>query len=343
MHENSMSTMIKNNSTIKNGTAKFFLLEEAISEVEERIDKALRFSPPIIREYTAHLAQSKGKLIRARALLICAGTAEGLIPEDAVILAASVELLHLATLVHDDVMDEADLRRNQPTLNHKYGRKTAVICGDYLFCLCMTQASKIEVDEKDIDFSLAKIISRICFGELLQHINNGNLGITSFDYLKIISGKTAALFEGSFYAGAYLSRLYTKAELKKFRKLGRYLGMVFQISDDCIDFEMEESEAGKPVRSDYEQGVVTLPLIFALSNKPSLLSKLQAGLLNPRALCQEVSHADGVKKAKLVSLKYYEKAMKLIEFLSAQGLDKQKRQALTLLFDKALKANKDKG
>ena len=187
-------------------------------------------------------------------------------------MAAAIEILHLATLVHDDVIDNADLRRGEPTLQKKYGKRTAVICGDYLVCMAMKLAAstsqKSDMEEYE-QLDMPDYMSRVCLGELNQHINNGNIDLTVRQYLRIISGKTAALFEASFFTGAVLVEKDLK-QVKKYARLGRYIGMIFQLTDDCMDFEETEETAQKPVQSDYEQNVITLPLIHAFKTIENL-------------------------------------------------------------------------
>ena len=179
--------------------------EDAFLLVKEEVNSALWASPRIVRGYMEHLARSQGKYIRAMSLLTCSMDREGLIIPSAVKLAAAIEILHLATLVHDDVIDDADIRRGLPTLQKKFGKRTAVICGDYLLSVALRMAASIP-DKKDyLEMDLPDYVMKICSGELLQNVNNGNYDLSVFRYLKIITGKTAALFEASFFAGALLS------------------------------------------------------------------------------------------------------------------------------------------
>jgi heptaprenyl diphosphate synthase len=255
------------NANLKIDQDNLMTYDQAVKSVNEELDNLLSNSPKIIRGYTEHLSKSKGKFIRAHSLITCAENEEGLIHPNAVKFAAAIEMLHLATLVHDDVIDNADLRRGRETLQKKYGKKTAVICGDYLLAASLKLASSASDKEDYLDLKMPDYVSRICLGELNQHINNYNLDLSVYRYLKIISGKTAALFEASFFAGAVLSKKdMEKNELNKYKELGRYIGMIFQLTDDCMDFEKTEDEAKKPVQSDYEQGVITLPLIYTLKN-----------------------------------------------------------------------------
>jgi len=297
--------------------------DEALELVREEVTKALTKSPLLIREYTRHLANSFGKFIRASSVLICAEDREGLISYDAVKIAAAIEILHLATLVHDDIIDNAGLRRGDVTLQKKYGKRTAVICGDYLLSVALRMAAGVKNKKDYLDLELPDYVGRICLGELNQHINNNNLNLTVYQYLKIISGKTAALFEASFYAGALFSKSPDE-EIKKYRQLGFNIGMIFQLTDDCIDFENTVETANKPVQSDYEQGVITLPLIHALANLKELKEKAAKDKLAREEINEAVRKTDGIGFTKMLVKKYYNKSLKLIEKLDASEAKKEK-------------------
>jgi heptaprenyl diphosphate synthase len=263
--------MIKENMKLQE-KINFIENDKALDLVKEKVNKELLTAPIIIRQYTKHLAASSGKYIRAVALLICSENEDGLIHPHAINFAAAIEIIHLATLVHDDVIDNANTRRGKPTLQKEYGKRTAVICGDYLLCTALKIVAEIQDKEEYLNLSVPDYMRRVCLGELNQHINNGYLDLSVYKYLKIISGKTAALFEASFHAGAILCEK-DNLTISKYVKLGRYIGMIFQMTDDCIDFETTEDIAKKPVQSDFEQGVITLPLIHAFNNLPDLKEK----------------------------------------------------------------------
>lgn len=305
--------------------------DEALELVKAELVRTLSKAPLIIREYTRHLAASFGKFIRASSVLTCAEDKDGLISADAIKIAAAIEILHLATLVHDDIIDNAGLRRGDVTLQKKYGKRTAVICGDYLLSVALRMAAGVKNRKDYIDLELPDYVGRICLGELNQHINNNNLNLTVYQYLKIISGKTAALFEASFYAGALLSKS-PDSELNKYRQLGFYIGMIFQLTDDCIDFENTVETAYKPVQSDYEQGVITLPLIHAFANIKELKEKAAKSTLEREEINEAVRKTDGIGFTKMVVRKYYNKSLKLIEKLDAsQG----KKDKLIYILNKA--------
>lgn len=302
--------------------------EEALESVKQEIDKTLIKSPLIIREYTKHLMNSKGKFIRAISVIICAEDEQGMVHKNAVRIAAAIELLHLATLVHDDIIDNAELRRGEVTLQKKYGKRTAVICGDYLLSVALRMAASIENKKDYLDLALPDYVSKVCLGELNQHINNGNIDLSIYRYLKIISGKTAALFEASFFAGAIFSGC-AEAEAKKYRRLGYFIGMIFQLTDDCIDFEETVEGANKPVQSDYEQGVITLPLIHALSQLSDFRTKAKEGAITRNDINAAVIKTGGLRFTKIMVDKFYNKSMKIIYELSVS--ENKKEQLIDIL------------
>lgn len=320
--------MIKENITNKENLITY---DKAIESTAKEVDRILSTSPMIIRGYTEHLIKSKGKFIRATSLIVCAQDEEGFVHPNAVKFAASVELLHLATLVHDDIIDDADLRRGEITLQKRCGKKTAVICGDYLLAIALQLAASVPNKEDYINLDMPDYITKVCLGELNQHINNFNLDLSIIKYLNIISGKTAALFEASFYAGAVLCK-NEEALIKKYKRLGRYIGMLFQITDDCMDFEESVDMAKKPVQSDYEQGVITLPLIYALRNDESLKEKAKNKNVTKEDINSAVLKSGGLKLTHLLAKNYYNKSLKLIDELH---VNEDKYKKLKFVLDKS--------
>lgn len=319
--------------TIENKISKENLIkfDQALELVKVEVDRSLSTSPLIIRGYTGHLTKSHGKFIRALSLLACAEDKDGYIQPNAIKFAASIELLHLATLVHDDIIDDADLRRGETTLQKKFGKKTAVICGDYLLAVALKLAVSVSNKEDYLNLNMSDYITKVCLGELNQHLNNNNLDLSVTKYLKIISGKTAALFEASFFAGAILCE-NDKFLINKYKKLGRYIGMLFQLTDDCMDFEESEKTAKKPVQSDYEQGVITLPLIYALKEDRELKEKAKANLVTRNDINASVFRTGGLNFTHLMAKQYYNKSLKLIGELN---IPKEKEERLKLILNKS--------
>lgn len=315
---------------------KGLAVEEAFAKAGARVDKILLSAPLPIRVYTAHLQQARGKFIRTYALLAAAMDEEDRIHEDTVFLASAIEILHLATLVHDDVMDNAEIRRGIPTISKKYGRKTAVICGDYLLSAALQEALQVLKKEEHEEkrkggYNLPDYVAQICMGEMRQHMNNGNLDLSMYRYLSIISGKTAALFEASVYGGAIFCEK-DKSRLNRYRLLGRYMGMIFQLTDDCIDFEEEQGTAKKNVQSDYEQGVVTLPLIYTFKQDAELKKKASKGEMDRKEMNEAVERWGGLSFTKAISKRYFDKAKRQIRELS---LSQEKERLLTEILEKA--------
>jgi len=309
-----MTKLDINNSGSNNSEIKYHTFDEALDLTKASVEKLLVQAPHMIRDYTRHLSKSQGKFVRAKGLLVCALNSQNEIHENAVYLAVSIEVLHLATLVHDDIIDDSDLRRGNETLQKKYGKKKAVICGDYLLSLALRTLSQLKEKEKYTEFFLPNFVSRVCLGELEQYSNNGNLNISTFRYLKIIRGKTAALFEGAFLAGAIFSGEEEKHQ-NQYAKLGRYIGMIFQLTDDCIDFEASEAEAKKPVGRDYEEGVITLPLIYAIRQNDDFSANIKTGKISTEEIINLVIKFNGISFTKRISKGYYKKAGIIIDAL----------------------------
>jgi heptaprenyl diphosphate synthase len=305
--------------------------DAAFEMVKQETKRILHSGPSLISNYTGYLSDATGKMMRASALLAASMNEEGMVPYDAVIFASAVEILHLATLVHDDIMDDADTRRGLITLQKKAGKRTAVICGDYLLAAAINELSKVVTDEKYKKFNFSRYVESIALGELRQNINNRNFRLKTFRYLSIIDGKTAALFEAAYHAGA-LAGDADEQQIKLFRKLGRYTGIIFQLTDDCIDFENTKETALKPVMSDFQNGVVTLPLIHTFSKNPSLIEKAEKNQLSTEEMYQQVMKAGGVEFTHQLAKDYYEKATRTANSLS---LNKMQQKILLGLLERA--------
>lgn len=322
--------MIKENITEKE-TEECTSFDEGMLQVEALFNKTLLSAPEVIRLQTEYLTRSRGKFIRAASNLACAENNDKLIHPDAVKVAAAIELLHLATLVHDDVIDNAKTRRGIATVQNKFGKRSAVICGDYLLCLSLKTAATVIRGQNYIKLDFPDYISRICIGELRQEINNRNFDLSFYNYLKIISGKTAALFEASFRAGAELCD-DAKEEARLYSRLGRYTGIIFQLTDDCIDYESTQRIAKKPVLSDFRQGVITLPLIYTLQKNAELKNKAKAKQIPKEEISSAISENGGIDFTRMISRRYYDKALLIIDRLSA-GTEKKER--LSAILNKA--------
>jgi len=297
-------------------------ITEALAITEKRIEQSLCSNSRGLSRMTNHLSMSKGKGIRAQVLLNSAMGHDGTVHNDATKAAAAVELLHMATLVHDDVIDNASLRRGMTTLNTEFGNKEAVICGDYLLCLALGMISDFVYEDyakyAPLLPRMAKTLSKICEGEGRQILEIRNLNLSLLDYFRIISGKTAGLFFLSAYTGAIIGNCDDR-EIEHLSRFGRYLGMLFQIADDVKDYSQSRAEAKKPVKHDLLQGIVTLPMIFAL-RKNSLLNPIAARIFNnnetPASLIKEVIGTGAIDDTKKIAERYRQKARKCISRLT---------------------------
>ncbi len=305
--------------------------ESAFEKTKKEVDRILLTAPLLIKNYVSHLTLSHGKFVRARAVLACAMQEDGSIHNDAVTFATAIEILHLATLVHDDIMDDAELRRGKETLQKKFGKRKAVICGDYLLAMAIKELKSVEDINKYTEFDISKYIEQICMGELRQSENNRNFNLSVLTYLKIINGKTAALFDASYFAGAVVSEK-DKSKLHLYRKLGKYTGLIFQMTDDCIDYENDEQTALKSVQSDFEQGVITLPVIYSFNKNPDLRKQAENQTLTTTNLINQVKEIGGTIYTHQIAKRYYDKA---INILNKMNLSSQKAEILKGLLDKS--------
>jgi len=235
-------------------------IADELEAVEEILKRELRSRFPFVDALVQHGIRLGGKRMRP-ALLLLAGQACGPLTDEHLLLAAVVEMIHTATLVHDDVLDEAVLRRHVQTVNARFDNEASVLLGDYLFShafyLASTVGSTLACQH------IGRSTNIVCQGELLQIASRGNFGLTEMQYLRIIDGKTAELCAcccllGASYAGA------DEARQRSLRRFGRRLGMAFQIVDDLLDLTGEENETGKTLGSDIEKQKMTLPLIRLL-------------------------------------------------------------------------------
>ena len=297
-------------------------VQEALIASKAHMKTALSAPVPGLNEMTSYLTQSTGKGIRALLLLTAAANPEGKVPHDAPLAAAALELLHMATLVHDDVIDNAATRRGLPALHQKFDTKSAVICGDYLLSQSMLLFSSMDTqrlnqagDHVTLFPRISRALAAVCQGEYIQHSNLGNLDIHLYTYLKIISGKTAALFSVAAYVGANIGGESVKTA-QALGRFGRCLGMAFQIADDCKDYEWTQAEAKKPVGNDIKSGVITLPLIFAMQKDPGLRALAKEVMMtqkDPHGFLQSIRAAGGADAARDLAGRYAARATRALQ------------------------------
>ena len=240
----------------------FELINSQLYAVEERIRAQARAFDPAVEGYVAYAIESHGKRLRP-ALALLAGGATGAIGTEHLDLAVVVELIHAATLVHDDVLDGADTRRAQPTANAKWGNSLSVLLGDCLFAHALKLGSGFRSPE--MMRRLAEAASEVCSGEIVQTQRRFDLKLSVPDYYRIIEMKTGALFAVATELGAFLNEA-APAVIAALRTFGLRLGTAYQIYDDVVDLAGDEAKAGKSLGTDLRKGKLTLPILYLLQN-----------------------------------------------------------------------------
>jgi octaprenyl-diphosphate synthase len=257
----------------------FSIIEEELTRVKTLIERDLRDCGESIRSLVACVNAGQGKMIRP-GLVLLSGAACGGVTENHIKAAAIFEMIHSATLLHDDVVDEGQSRRGVPTINSVHGNESAVLLGDFLLGKVIKMCVGLGDGVSEI---IAVASMRTCEGELKQISQRGNWSLGEPEYIEIIAGKTAALFEGACATGAMLAGAGESTE-QALATYGRNVGIAFQITDDLLDLVGEQDKTGKPVGSDLDHSKLTLPLIHLLKT---------AGETDKQKVRQILSHKTG--------------------------------------------------
>lgn len=236
--------------------------KEVLEEVEEQIKKGLDSEVALINKVAYHILSSGGKRIRPLLLIISAQLCQA-VDKRHIHLAGMVEFIHTATLLHDDVLDNAEVRRGIPAARLLWGNQASILVGDYLYTLAVCQAVKMENFE--INYLLSTTCRRMSEGETLQLVHSRDFDLTEATYLQIIEYKTAALLSASCRLGGIIAN---ESEERKdaLSRYGRNLGIAFQVADDTLDYVADRKRFGKSPGKDIKEGKVTLPLLHLLQN-----------------------------------------------------------------------------
>ncbi len=233
-------------------------LESRLQAVREELQRLIADNFSLITDVNAHLLQMQGKLFRPTVVFLV-DEATGRRGSATSSLAAVVELIHLATLVHDDSVDHSVLRRGMPTINSLFSHQVSVIMGDYLYSRAVIELVRLgDIEPLRV---LSRVTNEMTVGEMRQLLAHDRLRFTEAEYDLLIRSKTASLLSGAAEVGALAAAPQVRSAMARF---GEYLGMAFQIVDDLLDFTETESVTGKPSGNDLREHKVTLPLIFAL-------------------------------------------------------------------------------
>ncbi len=264
------------------------LLETELQAVNDTILRCLESHVEVVNKIGHYLINSGGKRIRPQVVLLCAKACNA-VGDGPITMAAIIEFIHTATLLHDDVVDGSQLRRGRPTANHVWDNPTAVLVGDFLYSRAFQMM--VSVNNMASMRILADATNTIAEGEVLQLAHRYEPDIDEASYLNVIEFKTAKLFEAAAQLGAVMAKQPIAIE-QALARYGLHIGMAFQLIDDVLDYRATDSAWGKNIGNDLAEGKATLPLIYALKNTTPQQSQpirkaIQQGNIEDLALIQE--------------------------------------------------------
>lgn len=270
---------------------------EDFAAVDQLIKDSLSSDVPLVEEISGYLIDAGGKRLRPLLVLLCA-KACGYKGQDHIKLAAIIEFLHTAMLLHDDVVDESHLRRGRKTANAAWGNPASVLVGDFLHSRAFEMM--VEIGNLRVMEILSHATNTIAEGEVLQLSNLRNPDLTEESYIEVISRKTAMLFQAASHSGSVLAGASNREE-HALRDYGLHLGISFQLVDDMLDYDGKTEDLGKNVGDDLAEGKVTLPLIVAMKTGNALQRSfvretiLSGGVENLESVIQTVQTTGGLK------------------------------------------------
>ena len=300
-------------SSFREAVDPFSCVAEEMELVERNLARSIRSDQSALTEISSHLIHGGGKRIRPMVTLIAFKLFAGKRISDIVDIATAIELIHTATLLHDDIIDGAEFRRGKQSAYKRFGLKATLVTGDFLFIKAFEFAGKF--DDTVVQWT-ADACTRLTEGEILQGFFNRNTTVTTKDYLEIVKRKTASLFQTGAKVGAYLAG----ASRSLVEQIGHYslnLGIAFQIVDDVLDIVGHEELLGKPTGIDLRDGNPSIPIILALKegHKPVF-----EAFQNPapseeeiREAIQAIRNGSAIQKARVLSKTYAEEALKTID------------------------------
>ncbi|HEX4743377.1 MAG TPA: polyprenyl synthetase family protein [Candidatus Limnocylindria bacterium] len=302
--------------TVRDEPAFKAIVEPELRELERRLKDVGRGGHPTFQAAVEHLFSSPGKLLRPTLVFLAARFGPGRDREVILNLAESLELVHTASLVHDDIVDRADVRRNVPTVNATWSDDVALIVGDYLFAKAYALAAVLPKPE--VIAIVAQTVFALCDGELEEVTATPALPGEA-EYFERIELKTASLYAACCQGGAILA----DADPEHVAALGAFgtsLGLAFQITDDVLDLVGDEEDFGKAVGRDLAEGMATLPMIYAAERRPELAQRIARGEKEPNEvldLLRIIRATDGVERARARALSLHDDATRALERLPA--------------------------
>ncbi len=262
------------------------LVAKEFEAVNQLIIKQLHSNVPLVENIGHYIVDAGGKRLRPLLCLLCAGTSSNL-HDQHITLAAVIEFIHTATLLHDDVVDISTLRRGKPTANATWDNASSVLVGDFLY----TRAFQllVSIGNMPVMELMAETTNTIAEGEVLQLVKAGNPDTTEEEYYQVIKNKTAVLFAAAC-AGSAMLASQDKAQVDQFYHYGMHLGNAFQLIDDVLDYQGDPQQMGKNIGDDLSEGKPTLPLIYAMAHT----RENQRALIQQSLIEKDISHLNDI-------------------------------------------------
>ena len=288
----------------------FEILQADLARCEEVLFDSLKIGDEFVETISQHLLKSGGKRLRPGLCILSARSGKNFNLERILPIAAALELIHTASLVHDDVIDESPLRRGRKTTNSLWGNQAAILSGDFLFARAFKLIASHDYGTR-ISESLAELVENLSVGEILQDRYSFQV-VKEFEYLRRIEMKTAGFLSTACELGAIVGGM-TDSDVKKLSNYGKFIGMAFQLTDDILDIVGNEKNLGKKAGTDLKQGIITLPVIYAVEKS----EKLREIVTNPNINDAEIEDAidlilvsDGIDRSKILADEFLDRAKK---------------------------------
>ena len=310
-------------------------IADELNNFKKAYIQSLQSENPLLQEIVAHVTKSSGKMMRPILVLLSAKLSGG-ITEKTIKSAVALELLHVASLIHDDVVDNSAERRGLPSVMAEFKNKAAVLGGDFFLSTALCEA--VSTQTVDVVGTIATLGRTLIDGELLQLSESRNHSFKEENYFAIIKKKTAALFSASSRLGALSVENANAENIERLTRLGENIGICFQIKDDIFDFE-PNNNTGKPFGNDIQEGKVTLPLLYVYNNSTEAEKKnIEECILsnNVAELVRLVNEKGGIDYATGELNKYYYEAQKILEDFPAS----EAKEALELYIEYLLSRKK---
>jgi geranylgeranyl pyrophosphate synthase len=291
-------------------------LSDELEVIERAILRKFQSRSVLLNAASSYLMQSGGKRVRASLVLLSARLGPRYNAQEVIHSATAIEMIHAASLVHDDMIDQADVRRGRSTVHNEWGSNVALMVGDYLFALAAGQMA--EVDDRRIIKIFARAVQHICEAELSPVTDVEPMDQALDQYYAKIGGKTASLFESAAEAGM-IAGGGTVEDVETLRLFGYEIGLAFQIVDDVLDFTGDERTLGKPAGHDLQEGTITLPVIYAVEDGASdvVRQAVEADRPSPELIAAAVAEVRRICATK--------RALREAEQLGQQAIDRLDR------------------